>query len=88
MRADDYPMRCTGCDRYVYEDADSPPCPNCFPGLAMTRREAEDAGLSEEKIAEEFGQVAARRRAPAADDPDESRGTEGAAGTRTSGRAA
>ena len=28
-----YPALCTGCERYVYEDSSSEPCPHCFPGL-------------------------------------------------------
>jgi len=42
-----YPALCTGCGAFVYEDADSGPCPNCFPGLTREQRDADRAAIEE-----------------------------------------
>jgi hypothetical protein len=38
-----YPALCTGCERFLYEDDSSGPCPNCFPGLVRNREATDDS---------------------------------------------
>lgn len=40
-----YPASCTGCERFVYEDEASGPCPNCFPGLSREQRDADRVAM-------------------------------------------
>lgn len=47
-----YPALCTGCERFVYEDEDSGPCPNCFPGL--TRKQRDEALVAMSSIMDDF----------------------------------